>query len=86
LSPLPLIGEVTMEDEDARAARAKKGSPFLSTEQAAFYLGLSARKLQQMRGAGSGPIFRRHSRFVRYHIDDLDNWSRGLTSHQRAHA
>ena len=65
-----------MDDDIGRAARAKKGSPFLSTEQAAFYLGLSARKLQQMRAAGIGPDFRRHSRYVRYHIDDLDAWSR----------
>ena len=65
-----------MDDDIARAARAKKGSPFLSTEQAAFYLGLSARKLQAMRAAGAGPQFRRHSRYVRYHIDDLDDWSR----------
>jgi len=64
-----------MDDEIGRATRAKKGSPFLSTEQAAFYLGLSARKLQLMRSAGSGPRFRRHSRFVRDHIDDLDRWS-----------
>lgn len=64
-----------MDDEVARAARAKKGSPFLSTEQAAFYLGLSARRLQAMRSEGSGPPFRRHSRYVRYHIDDLDSWS-----------
>ena len=63
------------EDDIARAARAKKGSPFLSTEQAAFYLGLSARKLQAMRAAGTGPRFRRHSRYVRYHIADLDIWS-----------
>ena len=66
-----------MDDDIARAARAKRGSPFLSAEQAAFYLGLSARKLQQMRGAGLGPRFRRHARHVRYHIDDLDDWSRG---------
>ena len=65
-----------MEDDIQRAARAKKGSPFLSTEQAAFYLGLSARKLEQMRAAGTGPSFRRHSRYVRYHIEDLDSWSR----------
>jgi hypothetical protein len=71
-----------MDDEFARAARAKKGSPFLSTEQAAFYLSLSARRLQQMRGEGSGPPFRRHSRYVRYHIDDLDDWSRGVTRGQ----
>lgn len=69
-----------MDDEIARAARAKKGCPFLSTEQAAFYLGLSARKLQVMRSLGGGPRFRRHSRYVRYHIDDLDCWSRGERS------
>lgn len=66
-----------MDDEVSRAARARKGSPFLCTEQAAFYLGLSARKLQSMRAAGTGPAFRRHSRFIRYHIDDLDSWSGG---------
>ena len=65
-----------MDNDIDRAARAKKGSPFLSTEQAAFYLGLSARKLEQMRAAGTGPSFRRHSRYVRYHIEDLDSWSR----------
>jgi hypothetical protein len=67
-----------LEDEIARAARARKGSPFLSTEQAAFYLGLSARKLQAMRAGGTGPAFRRHSRYVRYHIDDLDAWSKDV--------
>lgn len=68
-----------MDDEIARAQRARKGSPFLNTEQAAFYLGLSGRKLQQMRRWGTGPVFRRHSRYVRYHIDDLDAWSRDAT-------
>ena len=68
-----------MDDDIGRAARAKKGSPFLSTEQAAFYLGLSPRKMQEMRASGTGPEFRRHCRYVRYHIDDLDAWSKGLT-------
>jgi hypothetical protein len=71
-----LSREISMDDDIARASRAKKGSPFLSTEQAAFYLGLSARKLQQMRAAATGPAFRRHGRYIRYHIDDLDVWSR----------
>lgn len=75
-----------MDDDIARAARAKKGSPFLSTEQAAFYLGLSARKLQAMRASGKGPRFRRHSRYVRYHIDDLDVWSKGVTDNGAANA
>ena len=74
-----------MDDDIARAARAKKGSPFLSTEQAAFYLGLSARKLQQMRASSAGPSFRRHSRYVRYHIDDLDSWSKGEGGQGRPH-
>jgi hypothetical protein len=71
------MDEAWSEDDIARAARAKKGSPFLSTEQAAFYLGLSPRKLQSMRGEGTGPRFRRHARYVRYHIADLDAWSKG---------
>ena len=65
-------------DDDAvtRANRAKQGTPFLSTEQAAFYLGLSPRKLQDLRASGDGPPYRRHCRYVRYHIDDLEAWSR----------
>ncbi|NGO53000.1 DNA-binding protein [Allomesorhizobium camelthorni] len=52
-----------MNNENERAARAKKGSPFLN------------RALEKMRTAGSGPRFRKHGRYVRYHIDDLDEWS-----------
>ena len=75
-----------MDDAITRAARAKKGSPLLSTEQAAFYLGLSPRKLQAMRAGGTGPGFWRHSRYVRYHIDDLDAWSRGVAPAAADHA
>lgn len=66
-----------MSDDDiTRAAQARKGSPFLNTAQAAHYIGLSFRTVEQMRWKGSGPAFRRHGRFIRYHIDDLDAWSR----------
>lgn len=67
-----------MDQEDAinRAARARKGSPFLNTAQAAHYVGLAERTLESMRGQGEGPPFRRHGRFIRYHIDDLDAWSK----------
>ena len=64
-----------MEDENDRAARAKKGSPFLSTAQAAHYISLSRRTLEKMRTVGGGPKYRKHGRYVRYHIDDLDAWS-----------
>ena len=69
-----------MMDEDdaiARADRARKGTPFLNTAQAAYYVGLTQRTLEIMRKEGRGPAFRRHGRFVRYHIDDLDAWSSG---------
>ena len=67
-----------MDDDDdiQRAHRAKRGSPFLNTDQAAAYLKLSSRQLKRLRKAGTGPVFRRHCRFVQYHIDDLDAWSR----------
>ena len=66
-----------MEDEIVRAANAKKGSPFLNTDQAAHYVSLSRRTLEKMRMAGGGPRFRKHGRYVRYHIDDLEEWSAG---------
>ena len=63
------------DDDIARANRAKRGSPFLNTDQAAAYLKISGRLLKRLRVRGDGPEFRRHSRFVEYHIDDLDAWS-----------
>ena len=65
-----------MSEEATRAANAKKGSPFLNTDQAAHYMGLSRRTLEKFRAEGGGPAFRRHGRYVRYHIDDIDQWSR----------
>ena len=64
------------DDEITRANRAKRGSPFLNTDQAAAYLKISGRLLKRRRRAGKGPVFRRHSQRVQYHIDDLDGWSR----------
>lgn len=63
------------DDANARAERARRGSPFLNTKQAAFYIGLHRTTLETMRKHGGGPRFRRHGRFIRYHIDDLDQWS-----------
>lgn len=62
-------------NDSTRAGDGKKLSPFLDTAQAAFYIGLSKRTLEDMRRHGAGPKFRRHGRRVRYHIDDLAAWS-----------
>ncbi|HTN59956.1 MAG TPA: helix-turn-helix domain-containing protein [Devosia sp.] len=68
------------DDACARAEIARKGSPFLNTAQAAHYLGISKRTLEEMRERGEGPSCRKHGRQVRYHITDVDAWSRTNTS------
>ena len=62
-------------DECARAEAARKGSPFLNTAQAAHYLGISRRTLEEMRERGEGPPCRKHGRQVRYHITEIEAWS-----------
>ena len=64
-----------MDDEATRAARARRGSPFLNTAQAAHYICLSPKTLEKMRVEGGGPKFRKHGRYVLYHIRDLEHWS-----------
>lgn len=72
------------QDSDIdRAGRAKRGSPFLTTDQAAAYLKISSKSLKRLRRDGKGPPFRRHCRFVQYHIDDLDQWSRESGARER---
>jgi predicted DNA-binding transcriptional regulator AlpA len=72
-------------DDDAthRTAARQFSRPFLNTRQAAHYLGLSARHLERMRRRRTGPRFRRHGRFVFYHIDDIEAWSRATAEAER---
>lgn len=63
------------DDPTGRASNALRGTPYLNTDQAAHFLGLSRRTLQEYRTRGVGPAWRRHSRIVQYHIDDLMAWS-----------
>ena len=65
-----------MDEDTDRAAAARRGSPYLNTQQAAHFLTLSVRTLQRMRARGDGPTVRRHARMALYHIDDLAAWSR----------
>jgi predicted DNA-binding transcriptional regulator AlpA len=73
-----------MDDDIQRAERAKRGSPYLNTGQAAHYLGISVRSMQRMRAKGEGPTPRRHARMVQYHIDDLQAWSRARSDGAKA--
>ena len=48
---------------------------YLTTGQAARYLGLSHRTLKRYRVSGDGPVFHRFGGRVRYRRDDLDVWA-----------
>ena len=48
---------------------------YLSTNEAAGYLGLSARTLRRYRVTGEGPVFHRFGTRVRYRRGDLDAWA-----------
>ena len=73
------------DDDIARAQRARQGTPFLSTGQAAAWLGFSLRHLQKLRTRGEGPVFRLHSRRIQYHIDDLSAWSLDRSARETRH-
>ena len=70
-------------DETSHTARPDLSRPFLNTKQASHWTGLSIRHLERMRASGNGPPFRRHGRFVFYHIDDLTAWSETTGSRAR---
>lgn len=49
--------------------------PFLNTKEAAAWLRLTRNTLEKMRVQGTGPVYRKHGRYVRYHIEDLVDYS-----------
>jgi excisionase family DNA binding protein len=49
--------------------------PFLNTVEAASWLRLTKNTLEKMRVNGRGPAYRKHGRHVRYHIEDLVEYS-----------
>ena len=45
-------------------------------DEAAFYLGLGRQTLPKLRLRGSGPVYRKFGRSVRYALEDLDAWAK----------
>ena len=66
-----------LESAVARALEARGRSPWLTTAQAAEYLGATQGTLKTWRATGCGPKYHGKHRFVRYHMDDLDAFMRG---------
>ena len=52
-----------------------KETPFLTVTEAALYLRLKKRTLDNMRWLGIGPYFRKHGGRIFYEINDLAGWS-----------
>jgi hypothetical protein len=50
-------------------------SNFMTVEEAATYLRLKKRTLDNMRWMGHGPLFRKHGGRVFYDIRELEEWS-----------
>ena len=50
-------------------------SPFLTGPEAAKYLRLNVKTLNNMRWRGEGPNYRKHGGKVVYHMKDLEYWS-----------
>ena len=48
---------------------------FLDTQQAARFLGLSAKTLARYRVTGDGPVFHRFGNRIRYRREDLEAWA-----------
>jgi predicted DNA-binding transcriptional regulator AlpA len=51
-------------------------TPFLTVAEAAEYLRLKKRTLDNMRWMGTGPKFRKHGGRIFYHKDELIEWSK----------
>ena len=50
-------------------------NPFLTVGEAATYLRLKKRTLDNMRWMGTGPKFRKHGGRIYYHVEELKEWS-----------
>ncbi len=70
----------------SKPAARSVASPYLTANEAADYCRVSVKTLERYRQTGGGPLFRKgggssrsKSRVV-YHIDDLDQWLRPMSS------
>lgn len=62
------------DDDCRRAEKARGGSPYLLSKEAARYLRVEPQTLAKMRMQKRGPKYDKRGRFIRYHIADLDAW------------
>lgn len=54
--------------------------PYISTKDAASYLGLAKTTLDKCRHFGGGPKYYRFGGAIRYRLSDLDAWAESRTA------
>ncbi len=68
-------GSSTHKREGDTRMNDNNGRHYLSTREAAAWLGLSPRTLDRYRVSGAGPVFHRFGSRVRYLLADLETWA-----------
>ena len=68
-------GPEANDNRQEPAAGPRDGGAYVSTCEAAAWLGLSPRTLERYRSAGGGPAFHRFGGCVRYRREDLEAWA-----------
>ena len=75
VGPLAPAGWGAEPEKEGGKGMYENGSKYLSTREAAAWLGLSPRTLDRYRVSGDGPAFHRFGSRVRYLVTDLENWA-----------
>jgi hypothetical protein len=62
-------------EDNKRVRPPAVDSPFFWAAEAATYLRISLRALENFRESGDGPVYRKHGARIVYRLDDLERWS-----------
>jgi excisionase family DNA binding protein len=65
------------DQTQANEVTVQATAKYLTTPNAASYLGLSPRTLEKFRVVGGGPAFHKFGRRVLYSYEDLETWAEG---------
>ncbi len=69
------MGARKLPEDTKRVRPPAVDSPFFWAAEAAVYLRISLRALENFRETGEGPVYRKHGARIVYHLEDLQRWS-----------
>lgn len=68
------MGARKLPEDTKRVRPPAVDSPFFWAAEAAIYLRISLRALENFRETGKGPVYRKHGARIVNHLDDLQRW------------